>query len=508
MKRYFLGVDNGGTVSKAAIFDEQGHQIAKAASQVRMITPQSGHTERDMEELWQVTAATISEAIQKSRLKPSQIHGVACTGHGKGLYLWGTDDKPCGNGIVSTDTRAWEYPMKWQKDGTADKAFEKTFQSILACQPVSLLNWMQDNEPERLEHVRWIFEVKDYIRFRLTGEATAELTDYSGSNLLNCATKEFDKDLLGLFSLEHLYDALPPLVRSTDTCGSITREAALATGLAEGTPVAGGMFDIDACAIAMDITSEEHVAVIAGTWSINEYISKKPVLDRSVMMNSLYCMDDYYLIEESSPTSASNHAWFLDMFLAEERIEAEKRRKHPFAYTDELAAGVGPGDQSMIFLPYLYGSNFNAQAKASLIGLDSHHTRAQMIRAVLEGIAFGHKVHLNRLLANRDHTEAIRLAGGVVSSDIWTRIFCDVFEIPVQTVKTSELGALGCAMSAAVASGTYSDLREAAQHMVEIDTMLMPEERHRSVYREKFALYETVSAALDTHWNQFNLNEK
>ncbi|MDD3823821.1 MAG: FGGY family carbohydrate kinase, partial [Sphaerochaetaceae bacterium] len=246
MKQYFLGVDNGGTVSKAAIFDEMGTLVAQASSTVRMLTPHAGHTERDMEELWQVTASTIAKAIAKSGLQGKDIKGVACTGHGKGLYLWGKDDRPLGNGIISTDTRAWEYPKRWQEDGTADRVFEKTFQSILACQPVSLLNWIKDHEPGRMDRIKWIFEVKDYIRFRLTGEAFAEITDYSGSNLLNCKTKAFDRSLLDEFGLGDLHGALPPLVGSSQMCGHITKEAAAATNLTEGTPVAGGMFDIDA----------------------------------------------------------------------------------------------------------------------------------------------------------------------------------------------------------------------------------------------------------------------
>ncbi|PKL27935.1 MAG: hypothetical protein CVV46_09015 [Spirochaetae bacterium HGW-Spirochaetae-2] len=131
MKSYFLGIDNGGTVSKAAIFDETGMQIAQASSSVRMLTPKAGHTERDMDELWHVTASVIRNAVGKSGIQAERIKGVACTGHGKGLYLWGKDGKPCGNGIISTDTRAWEYPVKWAMDGTADKVFAKTFQSIL-----------------------------------------------------------------------------------------------------------------------------------------------------------------------------------------------------------------------------------------------------------------------------------------------------------------------------------------------------------------------------------------
>ncbi len=504
MHKYFLGVDNGGTLSKAALFDETGKQVARAASSVRMITPKAGFTERDMEELWQVTVKVIAETIAKSNVKAEEIAGVACTGHGKGLYLWGKDNKPLGHGIVSTDTRAWEYPQRWAQDGTAEKVFEKTFQDILACQPVSLLNWIMDNEPGRLDNLGWIFEVKDYIRFRLTGKAHAEITDYSGSNLLNCATKSFDSDLLALFNLEHLVEALPPLVKSDQLCGTITEEVAALTGLKAGTPVAGGMFDIDACALAMDITNEDHVAVIAGTWSINEYISKKPVLDRSIMMNSIYCLDDYYIIEESSPTSASNHAWFVDMFLAEERIEAKRRGVHPYAYCDSLAEKIKPNEQHIVFLPYLYGANHNPQGKASLVGLGSHHTRSHMIRAVLEGIAFGHKVHLNRLLANRSHTTSVRLAGGVTASKLWTQIFCDVFELPVQTVDTAELGALGCALAASVASGTYSSLEEATSQMVNLGPIIEPQTKNSAIYRDKFALYESVAGALEPTWKKFS----
>lgn len=503
MSSYFLGVDNGGTVSKAAIFDLEGKEIATASLSVEMLTPYEGHTERDMERLWLSTCEAIKRAIKKSGLKKEQIAGVACTGHGKGLYLWGKDNKPNGNGIISTDTRAYAYVQKWAQDGTADRIFEKTFQSILACQPVSLLNWIQDNQPDRLENTKWIFEVKDYIRFRLTNVAAAEITDYSGSNLLNCKTKQFDKELLKEFSLDSLWEALPPLVGSAEVCGTITKEASELTGLAVGTPVAGGMFDIDACAIAMNIVDERFIAVIAGTWSINEFIRKTPVLNKSVMMNSLYCIDDYYLIEESSPTSASNHSWFVNTFLAEERNEAAKRGIHPYAYCDQLAEQVAADEQNIVFLPFLYGGNFNPQAKASLIGVGSHHTRTHMIRSVMEGIAFGHKIHLNRLLANRDSTEAIRLAGGVTNSKLWSQIFSDIFNLPVQTVKASELGALGAAMAAAVASGDYKDLAEAASQMVHMGPTLLPNRNNSEIYEKKFEVYESTVAALDPLWSRF-----
>jgi len=504
MTMYFMGIDNGGTMCKAVIFNETGKEIASASGKLRMITPQSGFTERDMDELWKVNGLVIKEAISKAGISPGEIKGVACTGHGKGLYLWGKDNKPCYNGIVSTDSRAWIYPEKWSKDGTADKVFQKTFQKILACQPVSLLNWFKDNKPEVISNIKWIFEVKDYIRFKLTDQAFAEKTDYSGSNLMNIKDVCFDRELLNDFGLADLYEALPPLKNSTDFCGGVTKLASEETGLKEGTPVAGGMFDIDACAIAMDISNEDKICVIAGTWSINEYISRKPVLNKSIMMNSLYCIPGYYLIEECSPTSASNYEWFIDMFLAEENQKAKELGISVFEYCDELADKVTVDEQNIIFLPYIFGSNYNPKAKASFIGLDSHHTRPQIIRAVLEGIVFCHMVHLEKLIANRTKTEAVRLAGGAANSLIWAQIFADVFKLPVEIVDIKELGTLGCAMAAAVAAGVYKDLKEAADKMVNMKCRIEPNPANYSAYEKKFELYKKVSGAMDELWMDFN----
>ena len=171
MKTYFLGIDNGGTVTKAAVVDAEGREIALASRKLPVIMPQPGFTERDMDELWQANCEVIREVLALAGIGAGEIRGIACTGHGKGLYLWGRDGKPAHNGIISTDSRAWSYPERWEKDGTAARVFEKTFQRILACQPVSLLAWFKDNKPEVLDNTQWIFEVKDYIRFRLTGEA-------------------------------------------------------------------------------------------------------------------------------------------------------------------------------------------------------------------------------------------------------------------------------------------------------------------------------------------------
>lgn len=503
MRQYLLGLDNGGTNIKAVIFDIEGNTIATVNKQVELLTLGEGRTERDMNVLWEVNCEVIKEVMSKADILADEVIGVSLSGHGKGLYLWGKDNQPAYNGIVSTDTRAYIYPERWESDGTADRVFEKTCQRILASQPVSLIHWLIDNDPDIIKNTKWIFGVKDYIRFRLTGEATAEITDLSGSNLVNIKEASYDLELLKEFGLEEIYDKLPPLKYSTEITGYITKETADKTGLAEATPVAAGMFDIDACAIAMDITDEENLCVIAGTWSINEYISREPVLNKTVMMNSLYCLPGYYLVEECSPTSAANNEWFINKFMENEKKIAMERGISVYDILNEMVESVKPDEQNIIFLPYIFGSNYNPQAKASFIGLDSHHSKAQIARAVFEGIVFCHKVHIEKLLMNNKEPKAVRLAGGAANSEIWVQIFADVLNLPIEIIDTKELGSLGCAMAAGVAAGIFEDLIEAAKKLVKVKRRVEPIQKNVEIYQVKFELYKETSQALESLWKKF-----
>lgn len=497
---YVLGLDNGGTSTKAVLFDTSGRQVASAKRQTAMSTPRPGFTERDMEELWAMNCQVIRETVASSGVDPADILGVSFSGHGKGLYLWGKDGKPARPGIVSTDSRAQQVVEDWQRQGVTEKAFARTCQSVLPSQPVALLKWIKENEPQVLDNTRWVFGVKDYIRFRMTGEARGEITDLSGSSLVNLRTGAYDPALLTLFGLEDIQDKLPPLCYSSEFCGQVTAECAQLTGLKAGTPVAAGLFDIDACAIGMDVEDESCLAVIAGTWSINEYIARQPVLDGTVKMNSLYCLRDYYLVEECSPTSASNQEWFVNAFLRE---YAQAQGQGLYEAANALMAQVGPQGQRLVYLPYLYGSRDDGRARGAFVGMDASTTREQMLRAVYESVVFGHKLHVDKLLASRAQPpQAVRLAGGVVNCPLWVQMFADILELPVVTIDVKELGALGAAMTAAVAAGAYSDLRQAAQAMVLPDRTYQPDPRHRQLYRDKYAQFLAVDKALSGVWAQ------
>ena len=500
--KYYIGLDNGGTTTKAALYDARGAELGAASRDTAMLTPKPGWTERDMEEMWRANCDVLRDVLSRTGVSPDDVAGVAVCGHGKGLYLWGKDGRPARNGIISTDNRAYAYPVKWRQDGAERRAFEYACQHVMACQPVSLLAWLKDNEPEVVSNIRWIFECKDYVRFRLTGEARAEITDYSGACLVNLYTRDYDDRLLKCFGLEDLREALPPLCKSLDIAGYVTEEAAAACGLRAGTPVAGGMFDIDACAIAVNVLDECNVCMIAGTWSINEYLRRAPVTDGRAQMNSLFALPEYYLIEESSPTSAGNNAWFIRTLLPEARAAAETRGVSIYEQMNDWAASIPPETFVPVFHPFLMASNAHPNAMGSFIGLDVSHTRAHLVRSVYEGIVYGHRQHLEKLLATRDAPpECVRLAGGAAKSRVWTQMFADILGLPVETVDVNETGALGCAIAAAAATGAYPSLADACAAMSPTGARFEPDMAAHACYDRRYALYRRITECLDPVWD-------
>lgn len=490
MGKYLLGIDNGGTMSKAALFDSEGKELACASRKVEMIELQPGWSERDANAMWGNTADAIREVIETAGVDAAEIAGVACTGHGNGLYLVDGAGKPVRNAINSMDGRAASHVDQWLADGVDAKVLPKTTQCLWPAQPNALLAWLRDNEPETMANAGWVLFAKDFVRTQLTGEVWMELTDMSGSSLMNVVTGDYDDEVLELFGLLDMKPLLPPLKKSHDICGKVTAEAAARTGLAEGTPVAGGMFDIDACGLASGIIDEGQMSLVAGTWGNNQYIAKEPLIDKDLFMTSCYSIPGWYLMLEGSPTSASNLEWFVSRFFDEP----------DFAACDKAVAAIDPADTDIIFLPFLYGSNEKSSAKSSFLGLEGRHTRADVMRAVYEGVVFSHNHHLQRLLQFRDKPECIRFTGGAARSEVWVQMFADCFQIPVEIPAGTELGALGAAIAAAVATGIYPDYREAVDAMTSIARRHEPDASKADVYAEKFGRYKKAVDVLDGLW--------
>ncbi len=490
MARYLVGVDNGGTMSKAAVFTEDGRELAVAGRKVELIELHSGWSERDMDTMWQSSSGAIKEAVEKSGVNASEIACVCCTGHGNGLYLIDKEGAPVRNAIYSADSRAASIIDQWKADGIDAKALPKTAQCIWPAQPNALLAWLRDNEPESIEKADALLMAKDYIRFKLTGKVNMELTDMSGTSLMNVVTEQYDDDVLEIFGISEMKRLLPPLVNTADICGAVTAEAAAATGLVEGTPVAGGMFDIDACGLASGCVDERQFVIVAGTWGNNQYIAKEPLIDPGLFMTSCYSIPGWYLMLEGSPTGAGNLEWFADQFLADKK-ELLKLQGGGSAYgwADAEVEKMTPQLHDPVFMPFLYGSNVGAPVKAAFFGLENRHSFNDVMRAVYEGCIFSHNYHLERLYAFRDKPEVVRLTGGAAKSPVWVQMFADIFQVPVEVPDGSELGALGAAVAGAVASGVHDSYESAVAAMCRIARRYEPNPDLADVYSARYQRY-------------------
>ncbi len=493
MDRYYLGIDNGGTMSKAALFNQKGEEIAVAVRDVKCFLVPNGGNERDANLMWEKTIAAIREVIESSKVSAEQIKAVACTGHGNGLYLVDEAGNPVRKAINSTDGRAQKYISEWIENGVDKKALPLTAQSLWAAQPNALLAWLRDNEPETLEKARWILMAKDYVRLKLTGEVYAEISDMSGTSLMNVVTGEYDDEVLKIFGLEEFREMLPPLIGSAEQAGEITSEVAKLTGLKAGTPVAGGMFDIDACGLASGIVDEAQMSMVVGTWGNNQYIAREPLIDEDLFMTSKYSIPGWYLMLEGSPTSASNLDWFIINFLLAEK---EQKGSDFFPWLNEQVESISADESDVVFLPFLFGCNEKNPVASGFQNIKGEHTRTHLLRAVYEGIVFSHKHHIERLMNFRDKPDVIRCTGGATQSNVWMQMFADAIGIPMEVPAGTQLGALGAAMAASVCAEEYADFAEAVKNMTSIERRFEPNPINCDIYQSKYLKYKELIGRL------------
>jgi L-xylulokinase len=165
-------------------------------------------------------------------------------------------------------------------------------------------------------------------------------------------------------------------------------------------------------------------------------------------------------------------------------------------------AAVKPDESDVVFLPFLFGSNADPEAKACLVGLSGWHTPGHVLRAVYEGVVFGHKAHVDRLMRFREPPEAVRLTGGAARSEVWAQMFADVLATPVEVPAGTELGAKGAAMCAGVAAGCFTSYAEAVQAMVHVDRVYRPDTDAEEVYAAKYRRYRSVVEGLGPLWEK------
>ena len=482
---YYIGIDSGGTFMKAALFNAKGEQQGLARVSASVINEKQGWVERDLDALWGNAVAVIKQLLETTQVDPTAIKGLSISAQGKGVYLLDKQGKNLGHGIMSSDSRSLPIVKEWLEQGKAQEIYPTTLQTLWTGHPVSIIRWIKENDRQRYDQIGAVMMSHDYLRYRLTGEVAAELTNISESNFFNSITGEYDKALLTTFGIEEIWDALPPVVKPQQQAGKITAAIAEETGLALGTPVFGGLFDVVSTAICSGInSSEDTLNYVMGTWAVTSGISKQVTQEAHNFVYGHYAVDGEYIIHEASPTSAGNYEWFAD-YLGEDG-------KLDHAQNQALVDALDPASSSVYFVPFLYGSNQGLGLKSGFYGLQSHHTKGHLIQAIWEGILFCHNLHLERMRQRFPIADVLKVTGGPASSPVWMQMLADLTGMTVEVSDVDETGSLGAAMMAMVGAGEFASLAECTQSVTHSASRVEPNPANYEKYQKKYKHYQRL----------------
>jgi len=496
--KYLMGIDMGGTMVKAAIFNTQGKEVAARGKRLTILHPGKDMNERDIDEAEKMTFAAIKEAIDAAGIAPADILGIGVTGMANGAYMFDEHNKPVRNAILSGDLRAKNYIKKWYADGTFNKLLPKIRQSIWAGNVPALIAWFKDNDKAALDKTKTIVTAKDYVRFLLTGVFSLEITEASAIASMDQNLDIITGEVFAIYGIPEYLDRLPEkIAKCSEITGYVIKSCAEKTGLKEGTPVVGGLMDVAASLVSVGITDESTWGIIVGTWGINAFVKQQPVASPDIFIMLHYCIDGFWEFIEGSSTSATNLEWFINNFF--------DRDKEAHIYEKcNLLVEQSPWKNSIFFLPFLYGTNVNIDAKSAFIGLKGDHTKASMLRAIFEGVVFCHWYHLEKLAKFAPMPKVIRMAGGAVRSKVWMQLFADILGVRIEISEVEELGALGAAMIAGVGVGVYKDVAESVNACTKISAHYETDAEKHAYYEKKYKIYKEIIQAMDPLWEKID----
>jgi len=486
-----LGVDAGQTVTKAALFDLSGRELAVASAPTLTTTPYPRWQERDMDEAWTHTADAIRRCLDRSGVDPAAVVGVGICGHGDGAYLVDTGGRPVRPAILATDSRAYRYAERLREPGLGARLLALTGQVPAVYSPAALLPWLRDHEPEALHRARWTLFCKDWLRLRLTGEVGTDACEAS-AYCTDVRSQTWSPAALELFGLTDLAPLLPPVLPSAAPAGEVTAAAAEATGLRAGTPVVAGAHDVAAAALGIGAADPGAASIVMGTFSINQIVADAPVTDARWQART-FLRAGRWLHMSTSPSGAANLEW------AVRRLGPVRPDGEPDHEAAVREAALAPTDGAPVFLPFLYGSPHGTPPGAAFAGLRDGHGRPDLLRAVLEGVVFNHRWHIEALAERFDlRHRPVRLAGGGARSPLWSQLLADALDLPVEVTDATEAGSRGAALLAGIGVKAYADPAEAVSAAVRVIRCHEPDPAAHTALDERYAGYERLVRAVTT----------
>lgn len=489
----FLGIDLGTSGVKAALFDETGAPIASASVDYPLSRPRDGWAEQDPDVWW---ASTV-EAVRRVAAGGDKIESVGLSGQMHGLVMLDGDGKVIRPAILWCDGRTGPQCAELTRRLGRERLIELSGNPALAGFTAGKILWIAEHEPESMARCRAILLPKDYIRFMLTGELATDAGDASGTNLLDIRTRRWSAELTEAAGVDP--SLLPPVLESCEIAGRVTRAAAEATGLREGTPVAAGSGDNACAAAGTGVVREGSAFTTLGTSGVVYAHTDAPRIDPSGRVHT-FCsaVPGGWALMSCTLAAGASLKWFRANLCGEDYAAAKAAGKNVYALLDAKAAEVAPGAGGLIFLPYVSGERspvLDERCRGVFFGLSAVHTKYDMLRALMEGVAFSQRQCLDILRSLGARADDMLACGGGASG-LWRQMLADNYKVPVRGTLGESGAALGAALTGAVAAGIFPDLPTACDRCVTRGEATMPDPAAAEAYDKIFPIYGSLYPAL------------
>lgn len=492
-KKYVVAHDVGTGGSKAALVDLQGNIIASHFASYKTSYPKEHWAEQDPEDWWSAVCSTTKKVLDTSGTDPDEVRGVIFGTQMLGVLpvdRTGTILRPA---IIWLDGRAQEQ---------ADRIIRRMSKTLLFAlaggiptgkDVVCKIMWLRDNEPKLYENVYKIMDVDSYLVYRSTGEYVYDYSTASVTGGLNFKHKDWDRLLFRLFGLD--VNKMPPMKASSDRAGVLTQRAADELGLHPGTTVFCGAGDVPCAAVGSGAVGdgEGHVYIGSSSW-ITVTMSKSVNDGRKGIFSMASADPDKHLLIAEMESAGACFKWFADTLSYPDERDGSGERD-VYQHLNQLASGVAPGANKLIFCPWMYGERApirDTRVRGSFINLSLDHTRADMVRAVMEGVALHNRWMLAGVQGCGFKGEKLRAIGGGAISDLWMQIFADVLGLTIERVKEpQESGARGAALIASVGLGVYPGVSDLGK-FIEVTGSFEPRGEYRKLYEDKLKSFQEV----------------
>jgi len=493
---YLIGIDIGTSGTKVLAIDETGKVAASASAEYPLLTPRPLWAEQNAEDWWTATCECMRRVL--ATVPADDIAGIGLSGQMHGLVMLDAKQAVLRPAILWCDQRT-QAQCDWITETVGlETLVAETANPVLTGFTAPKIIWARDNEPQLHKQARMYLLPKDYIRFKLTGEFATEVSDASGTSLLNVPERRWSDvvlDKLGI-PIEHL----PRVYESYEVSGQISESGAAATGLRVGTPVVGGGGDQAAGAVGNGIVQSGIISVTTGTSGVVFAFADKPTVDPALRVHTFcHAVPNKWHVMGVMLSAGGSLRWYRDTLCAAEKHVADMMGIDPYELISREASTAPVGSEGLLFLPYLTGERTpypDPQARGAFVGLTVRHTKAHLARAVLEGVAFGLRDSLEILKSMNVSIGNVRASGGGARSELWRQIQADVFRFPLSTINVDEGPALGVALLAGVGAGIYNSVEEACSTVIKTVSQTEVFAENAEVYEKYYGVYGSLYPAL------------